>query len=47
MALIDPSPFSASASACQILVSMISLEPRDGMPPNLHGNIIGTSLRVD
>ena len=35
------------ASAGQILVCMISLESMDGMSPNLHGYIIGTSLRVD
>ena len=36
----------ASASARQILVSMIFLEPFKGIPPNLSGHGIGTSLRV-
>ena len=38
---------SVSASARQNLVPMISLEPVDGIPPNLSGYIIGTSLRAD
>ena len=36
-----------SASAWQILICTISLEPMDGMSLNLQGYIIGTSLRVD
>ena len=36
-----------SASAWQNLVPTISLEPVDGIPPNLPGYIIGTSLRAD
>ena len=35
-----------SASALQILVPTISLEPVDGIPPNLPGYIIGASLRA-
>ena len=38
---------SALASVLQILVPIISLEPADGIPPNLPGYIIGTSLRAD
>ena len=37
---------SVSASAWQVLVPTISLEPVDGIPPNLPGCIIGTSLRA-
>ena len=38
---------SASASAGQNLVPTISLEPVDGIPPNVPGYITGTSLRAD
>ena len=38
---------SASVSASQILVPTISLEPVDGIQPNLPGYIIRTSLRAD
>ena len=36
-----------SASAGQIFACTISFEPIDGMPPNLHGTIIGTSFSLD
>ena len=35
-----------SASVRQILVLTISLEPDDGIPPNLPKHISGTSLRA-
>ena len=38
---------SMAAMAGQNLVSTISLEPVNGIPPNLPGYIIGTSLRAD
>ena len=38
---------SVSASAWQNLAPTISLEPVDGIPPNLPGYIIGTNLRAD
>ena len=44
---LESASVSALASVLQILVPMISLEPVDGIQPNLPGYIIGTSLRSD
>ena len=44
---LESASVSATASSCQIILPMISLEPVDGTQPNLLGYMIGTSLRAD
>ena len=39
-------PLVSTRPALQIVAVMVSLETVNGIPANLHGHIIGTSLRV-